>query len=87
MLFGSHPADKVDAGKHIRKEGGIGALTGAASDFFIIKQTADRNILNSVRLSQGGNCCKRTGQIVQPRRGDQFIFRAPTSAGHAVIDI
>ena len=75
-----------EAGQHIVKECGAGALGGGTSHFFVVEEGIEGNIFLLLALGETAEAGECTLQVVELRRGNKFLLFAPQGAGHAAVE-
>ena len=75
------------AGEYIAQEAGIRALPGAAAHLLIIERAVHIDVPASPGLGKGAQRGEGALQIIQPRRRDIAVLRAPDAGRHAIVEI
>ena len=81
-----HTQSKARAPQHVGEEARIRALLAGAADLFVVKDAQGRQRSRIAGLEEAAQTAEHALQIVEPRRGDEFVLRAPDRAGRAGIE-
>ena len=70
----------IDAAQHIAEHGGTGTLLRSAADLLVVEERDEANALCGMRFFDALEAGEHGGEVVEPRRGDEFVAKSEGAA-------